>query len=770
MLKNYLKISWRSLKHARLYSLLNIGGLAIGIAACLLITLWIQDELTHDRFHENDGRIYQIPTRHFYGNEQSWGTGAPPAVAPALKKEYPEVLNSCRLINGTISLTVSREDKIYKEELQMADPALFEIFTFPFRQGSCSQAKNNIFTIILSSEMAEKYFGAQNPLGQFLTVDNRYEFEIIGVLEPIPANSMIRFDFFIPLEWTNVFWGENYLETWYNCSFICYALLAENADYHDFNDKIKDFITRHYPESDTEPFLYPFHKVYLYMYGRWQSVKTVAIITGFILFIAWINFINISTARSAQRAHEIGLRKVIGARRKQLVIQFLIETMLITTFALVMALILVELLLPLFNDVVGKNLTFQLHRNSVMLIGLPLLWIITVLGAGLYPALFLSSFRTITAIKADAIKLGKKSILRKILVITQFSLSIILIISTLVIYNQTSFLLDLDLGYNKENLVHVSLEGKLKDDPELLRQSIQGNPLVKSVTFLSRDPTSIWTNGSGWSWEGKPEDLDPFVTYQGVDHQFLKTFQIEMAQGDFYTATTSGHSNLVINESFASKIGQQNPIGMTMTNGDEVLTIIGVVKNFHYQSAHHQVGPMALYLNNERIHDWLNFEFAYIRVDDEHLSEAIEFIKETTRSLIPEYPVEVYFLDEDVDRLYSSEKKSRNITTSFALLALLISSLGLFGLSTFMSESRKREIGIRRVLGSSVLKIMRLLTTDYIKLVLMANLIAWPLAYYLMQSWINSYPFRIQLHIHYFIFASLIALLIAILTVSYNSM
>ena len=356
--------------------------------------------------------------------------------------------------------------------------------------------------------------------------------------------------------------------------------------------------------------------------------------------------------------------------------------------------------------------------------------------------------------------------MRKILVILQFSLSILLIISTLVIVQQTKFLQTKDLGYDREHLVYVPLQGKIEENPELLREALIQNPVIENVTFLGRDPTSIWTNGSGWIWEGKPEDLDPYVTYQGVDHEFLNTFKIEMTQGEYYKSDTSGASNIVINESFVRKMNVENPVGMQMQYGDEIYNVLGVVKDFHYKSTHRNIGPIVLFKNNERLVGWLDFRFAFMRINSKNIHETLDFIEKTTRSFTPDFPYEFHFIEEDLDRLYRSDRQTANILTSFAVLAIFISCLGLLGLSTFLTQQRTKEIGIRKVLGSSISQIIHLLTSDFSKWVLISNLIAWPAAYYILQKWMDSFPYRISLSVWYFVLAGMLTLLIALLTIS----
>jgi putative ABC transport system permease protein len=766
MLKNYFRIAFRQMIRNKIHSTINIIGLAVGLAACILIALWIQDELTYDQFNDDIDQIYNVPSKLLYGTQVSWSTGTPPMVGPTLKEQYPEITNSARHMNGAVDISLAYGDKVFKESIQMADPEIFEIFTFPFIGGSYEKSKTNNFTIALSETMSKKYFGQENPIGKSLMMDNKGEVEVIGVFADIPQNSTFRFDFFVPLDLVNQIWREGYTQTWYNCSFITYITVVPGTDDVELEEKIANLIKDNNPESTTEPILYPFNKLHLYFFNNLKNVKTVAIIAGLILLIACINFVNLTTAKSAKRAREVGMRKVVGARKQQLVFQFIIESILFSLISIFIAVTLAEMFLPLFNDVSGKELVFINSSNMFMLIALPLFGIVLGFLAGIYPSFVLSSFKPIKVLKGSTISLGGRSIVRKILVILQFSLSILLIISTLVIVQQTKFLQTKDLGYDREHLVYVSLQGKIEENPELLREALIQNPDIENVTFLGRDPTSIWTNGSGWSWEGKPEDLDPYVTYQGVDHEFLNTFKIEMAQGEYYRSDTPEASNIVINESFVRKMNVENPVGMQMQHGDNFYNVLGVVKDFHYKSTHRNIGPIVLYKNNEKLHGWLNFRFAFIRINSQNVHKTLDFIEQTTRSFTPDFPYEFHFIEEDLDALYQSDRQTASILTSFAFLAIFISCLGLLGLSTFLTQQRTKEIGIRKVLGSSISQIIHLLTSDFSKWVLISNLIAWPAAYYILQKWMESFPYRISLSVWYFVLAGMLTLLIALLTIS----
>lgn len=769
MWKNYIKLAFRNLKKSKNNTIINILGLAIGFSACIFIGLWIKNEINFDKNHQNYNNIYRILTKHYYGSQQSWSTGSPPAVAPSMEEHYPEVLRACRLQNGTSSNSIKYQDKIFKEELQFADASIFEVFTLSLIAGSYEEAFHNNYVTIISQVIAQKYFGNENPIGKNLIMDNDKDLEVIGILDDIPQNSSIRFDLFVPLEIMNDLYREDATKTWYNCSFNSYIILQPGTDYKEFREKTKSFITDNYSESDTEPYVYPLSNQHMRLYGYRGLVLTMSIIGGLILLIACINFINISTSSAMKRAREVGLRKISGARRIQLIFQFFIESVLVCFISLFLSLVITEFLTSSFNEIIQTNIELLKSDNVIYLLALPFAAIIIGSLAGFYPAIVLSSFKPVTTINQSSQKFGGRSLIRKVLVTMQFIIAITLIICTMVIINQSKFMLTKDLGYNQNYLIYVPLQGEIKQNPEMYKAALSKNPNIKNITFLGRNPTGIWTNGSGWQWEGKPEDLDPFVTYQGVDTEYLKTFEIEMLLGKYYDETSDPTSEIVINESFAKSISVDNPVGLSLQHGDDSFKIIGVTRNFHFKSAHHKVGAIALYLNTEDNFEMVSYKYAYMRISADNIPQSLKFIEEKTRELTPNFPYELKFLESDVETLYQGEVQTAKLISSFAFLAVFISCLGLLGLSTLITQQRTKEIGIRKVLGSTVSQIVNLLSSQFMKWVLLANLIAWPLAYYLMAQWLMNFPYKISLSFIYFLAAGAITIIISFITISYNS-
>jgi len=766
MLKNYLKIALRHIERHKAYSFLNIAGLALGMACCILILFWVQDEINTDKFHVKSDSLYIVRNIQHYGNETSQEMGSVPAIGPALKAEYPEIINAARFNNGQGEFLFTSGSTKFKELVQMADPEIFQIFTFPLIQGRIEDLFSGPNVMVLSKSLAEKYFGQENPIGKTITLNEKFDFQVVGVMKDIPHNSTIRFKAWVPLEFGNKLWRPNYTETWYNLAFRTYVEVGPNFGLESFNKKIINRIRQSRPETNSEPFLYPFNKIYLQVWGRMGQIRTFTIIAFLILIIACINFMNLTTARSSQRSREVGFRKVVGAKRSQVTKQFFGESILFTFISLVTALILVRLLMPFFRTLTGKPLYFLSLTNGPMVVGILAVTILTGLIAGIYPAVFLSSFRPAAVLKGKGISGKKGDLFRKILVVMQFSLSVMLIIGTLVIFNQVKYIKNKNLGFDKEHLLYIRVEGNLKNSYTSMKNELLRNPGIKSISLTSHSPTGIYNNGQDWDWEGRDPNVNPLVTYFGVDPDFLETFQMEMAKGEsFRKGTENSGSNVLINERFAEIMDLDNIIGARLSQDDLTLQVMGVVKNFHFTPLYREIGPLLLYHNPQM----RAYNYMFIRLNPGDIPGAIASIKGAAKKFNPGFPFEYKFLDQDYDLLYRSLEREMGIVRTFTFLAILISCLGLFGLASFTAEQRTKEIGIRKVLGASVSKIIFMLSKEYAKWVLIANIIAWPVAYFLMQSWLHDFPYRINLSWMIFFATALLSLVIAQITVTFQA-
>jgi len=770
MWKNYLKIAIRNLMKYKGYSFINVTGLTIGMACCFLILLWIQDEISYNKFHEKLDDIYVVVTStHFSSRTVTW-PGSPPAFGPAVEAEYPEIINSVRLNNGTTSLIISYNDKKFRGELQAADPSILEMFTFPLVKGDPATALSEPHSIVMTEKMAEKYFGEEEPIGKILKIENDYDFKVTGILKNIPLNSTIRFDFLIPLQFLEEIWqNKNYTKTWRNFSFQTYIQLQKGIPYKTVDEKLADRLKRE-GEENVDVFIQPFSRLHLYWLdmggGRIQLIRLFGLIASFVLFIACINFMNLSTARSGNRAKEIGMRKVAGAHRKDVIKQFYGESVLLSLLSFLFALLIVILIVPSFNNLVHKELTLNLENNPVLIFALFIIAIITGIIAGSYPALYMSSFQPVSIIKG-ATTSGSKSRgagIRKTLVVVQFTISIVLIIGAIVVYRQLEFMRNKNLGFDKEHLVYIPVNGELVNHYDAVKQELIQNPGILSATVSSHLPTGVWWNGSDWEWDGKNPEVNPWVTYLSVDVDFLETLKIDMIQGSFFTkeARSGNERTIIINEEFAEVIGKETLVGERLTHGNTNYIIKGVVKNFHFKPLREQLDPLILFYKSR-------VRFMIMRIHSGDIPETIQHIGTIYKKYNPEFPFEYTFLDEDFDRLYRGERQLGLIIRYFTAIALCISCLGLFGLASFMAEQRTKEIGIRKVLGSSVSGIMILFSKDFVKWVLIANLIALPLGWIITTGWLYNYAFRISIGIPVFILTGLLSLAIAIVTVSYQT-
>jgi predicted permease len=769
MIKNYFRIAFRNIQRHKGYSFINIVGLALGMACCILIISWVKDEMATDKYHSKLDSLYLVRTIQHYGSETTRGAGSVPALAPALKAEYPEVLNAARFSNGQGIHLLEYGDQQFKERIQLADPDIFELFTFPFIRGNPEDVFGDPYVMVLSETMADKFFGDEDPVDKVLTLNKKEEFRVVGIMKDIPHNSTIQFHIWAPLELTTKWWRPNYLRTWSNLAFRSYVEMADSADIAAFNEKIFDRIRRSNPKTNSEPFLYPYNKVYLEYWGRMANIRIFSLIAFVILVIACINFMNLSTARSAHRAREVGLRKVVGAQRQQVIRQFFGESLLFTFLSLMVALIIVRICLPAFRNLTAKPLPIKDFLDPAIILGILAVTVVTGFLSGSYPALFLSSFQPVAVLKGSRVSGSRGGLFRKALVVLQFALSVMLIIGTVVIYNQVHFMKSKSLGFDKEHLLYVPIEGKLLDNIPSIKNEFLQHPGIRNVSATSHSPTGVYNNGQDWDWEGRDPNVNPLVTYFGVDPDFLETFKMELVQGETFRQGT-GHtlSFVIINKRFAEIMGLPNVIGSRLSQGTTHLQIIGVAKDFHFTPVNREIGPAIVYYD-PTFKSFQTYRYLFVRLNPGDISASIAHIEKTVKSFNPDFPFEYRFLDDDYDMMYRGMEREMAVVRTFTILAILISCLGLFGLAAYTAEQRTKEIGIRKVMGASVPGIVSLLSKEYAKWVLVANLIAWPVSYFLMRGWLQDYHYRIGLGLPVFLLAAAISVLIAQLTVSYQA-
>jgi ABC-type antimicrobial peptide transport system permease subunit len=768
LLKNYIKVAIRNLLRSKVYSFINIAGLAAGMCCSILILLWVQDELNFNLFHQDIDNLYIVPQNQFYAGGRRFSVyNSPAPLGPALKAEYPEVVYSARFDPYLGEMLVQRGDNSFVEKVQYADADFFRMFTFSFSSGNKNNAFPQVHSVVLTKKIAAKYFGSQDPVGKTLRFNSKYDFTVSGVVSEVPQNSDIQFDIILPFEFIKEL-GDG-LDQWFNNNYWTFVKLKPNINWQDFSLKIKDRLKKEGTDVKNELFLFPVKDMHLYSIsedepGQIKRVRLFTIIAFVILLIACINFMNLATARSAKRSKEVGLRKVVGANRSQLIKQFFSESIVITFFALFLALLLVELLLPGFNELSGKELEVHYFSGGFLLL-LALITIVTGVIAGSYPALFLSSFSPVKVLKENLNTGTKGALLRRVLVVVQFSLSIILIVSTIVVYTQLNYMKTRDTGYNSENTFYIPAKGTLIDKFEIFRDRLLKDKNVRNVSISSHRPSFSGTNGGGFEWEGKNPDEDVLITLMTVDDNYASTFNLKLAAGRFFSGQIPSDTvdAVVINETLAKLMKKESAVGSLITRGEEKYKVIGVLKDYHFNPVKYAIEPMIMWDSKF----WANYIF--VKVDGRNTTEAIDFVKQVNAEINPDYPFNYTFLDEEYDTIFKNEERLGRLYNYFSVLAIMISCLGLFGLASFMAEQRKKEIGVRKVLGSSVLQIVYLLSKSFTSLVLIANIIAWPLAYFFMKDWLEDFAYRINLNPVYFIISGLAALTVALTAVSYQA-
>jgi len=764
MIKNYTKITFRNLKKHKFYSFINITGLAIGIACCLIIFLWIQNELGYDRFHENAGELYRIVQESTQGSKVLHINVTPSALGPLLKERYPEIVDSARYADT--SWDMGREETHYRVSVALVDGSFLKMFSYPLLEGTPQAALEHPFSIVISDEMKEKYFAGEDPLGKTLRVGESLDLNVTGVLQNIPKNSHMRFDCLVPFKILEEF--DYNMNDWGSNNFWTYIQLAENASSQEVETKISGIYQDHVPESSAILYLQPVARIHLYALGGGGLIIYIYIFSGmaiFILLIACINYMNLSTARSVNRAREVGIRKVVGANRVQLIRQFMGESIFYACIALIIGLIILYLLLPTFGQLAGRPLGMDYSLPIILiLIGLTLF---TGILAGVYPALILSSFQTIHALKGALKSRDGSALFRKILVVTQFSLSIFLIIGTLSVFRQIDFMMNRELGYNKENILCVPMRGQLARIYQAFKTRLLENPNIISMTRANTTPDIKQSSIADYdiTWDGRVEgDNFPGINVMGVDPDYLKTCKMEMAEGRFFSEEfpTDSTDSWVINEAAAAAMGLESPLGIGVYWAEYKGKIIGVIKDFHFSSLHEEIEPLLIRMNL-----WL--DNILIRIRSDNIPGTIGFIQKTLKDLLPHYAFEYEFLDTRLENLYTAEQRMEKILIFSTIIAIFISCLGLLGLASFTAEQRTKEIGIRKVLGSTVAGVVFLLSREFIKWVLLANLIAWPVAYFAVHNWLQNFAIRTIIGWEIFLLSGCLALVISLLTVCYQS-
>lgn len=772
---SYIRLTLRKIRHQKGYSLINIVGLALGMACCILILSWVQDEYSYDRFHKNAHRIFRVNSEIHAGGEVSYTAGSPAPIGKALVQEYPEVLRAVRVQAGWERWNFNYGDIDFtKHKLAAVDACFFEIFQFPFLKGDPKTALQDPHSIVLTESLAKLCFGDEDPMGKVIRKDDDVDMLVTGVIADIPRNSHLQFDYAFPAENMRQ-WRESKLDSWDYLQFATYIEIAENVDTAELNQKIRDIAQRHSTGSRVVVTLQPLTDIHLNSShmnfwmtpypnpGNKTFVMVFTLVAVCVLLTACINFMNLATARYATRAKEVGMRKVVGARRTDLIKQFMGESCVLAFISLGIAILLVMLLLPAFNQLSGKEMSFDLKGNLFLWLGLLAIALFTGLVSGSYPSLFLSSFSP-TQVFRIVSYLGayRDGRLRKVLVVVQFIFTIALIICTTVIYSQLHFIHNKDLGYDSKNIITFAAYGNFRRDFASVRTELLQDPHIINACSAFPPSSGIGRPTIQVDWEGKDPAREVRFYSDYGDYDFLDTFSLQMAAGRFYSRDyPTDADNFVVNETAVKLMGYTDPIGKRFTFKEKKGRIIGVVKDYHGGSLHEPIRPMV-------IEHGQGF-FVCVKYQAGAAAETVAFLEKKWGKFVPGEPFQYRFVDESIQNFYQTERRVGRIIRSFTILAVFIACLGLFGLASFMAERRTKEIGIRKVMGARVGGIIVMLSKEFIKWVLMANLIAWPVGYFLTRRWLQGFAYRIALGWEIFLFSALLALFIAVLTVSYQA-
>ncbi len=786
MVKNYLKIAYRNIKRHKGYSFINVSGLAIGMACCILILLFVFDELSYDKFHENHDRIYRV-TRKWLNEDGvvslHLGHVAPP-VAPLLANDFPDIIHAVRMLRIGRALIGNGSTFFEESRFFFAEEDIFKVFTFDMTIGDPQTALQDPLTMVITEEAAEKYFGTEDPIGESLTiqVDNqKADLRVTGIIKPMPHNSHFHADFLGSFKTYEAVVGDREMQSWESNNYATYLLMPENYDISQLKSRLDPFIDRHMEQgvsARTKLQLQRLTDIHLHSHldseieanSDITYVYIFSIIAFFILLIACINFMNLATARSAGRAREVGLRKVVGAQRAQLVRQFLSESIITACISLVIALSIVLLVLPTFNQFVGRDLSLNMRDSSSLFAYLILIAIIVGFASGAYPALFLSAFKPVRVLKG-ILDQGKKGLsFRTVLVLFQFATCIILIICVGVVSGQLNFMRTRNLGFEEEHVVVLPSSPAMTSRLEAFKSRLLANSNILAVSAAKRVPSGRLLDSAGAAvLSGETSQPITFrIAQLRVDYDYIPTFKMEMAAGRNFSREmgTDATQAFILNETAVRRIGWQSPeeaVGKAFGYGQRKGQVIGVVKDFHFESLHQEISPILMMLSSTSLSQ------ISIRISPRNIPRTMAFLKDTWSEMRPNYPFSYYFIDENFDQLYKSEENLYRIFSYFAFLSVVIGCLGLFGLASYSAERHTKEIGIRKVLGASAAGLAFLLSKEFTKWVLLANVIAWPSAYLVMSMWLQNFAYRSGIGLGTFLLAGGLAWAIAFLTVSYQA-
>jgi ABC-type antimicrobial peptide transport system permease subunit len=771
MFRNFFKVAFRNLLRNKTFSIINISGLAIGMASFILIALWIKDEISYDRFHTNGDRLYEVYSNDVVNNSIRSLTNTPEIMAPGLKNDVPEIEYASRFSSMQYHV-LNVGDKSLRPIGAIVDAPFLNMFSFPLENGNAKTALTDPYSIVLTEQLAKKIFGNEDAMGKLVKFDNSDNLKVTGILKDLPNNTLFNFEYLTSYEFNN---SKGYIDSdWTDISIATFVLLKPNTSFASANDKIKNVIVQHSGgRAKTTEFLYPVSKLRLYsnfengkvVGGRIERVRIFSIIAAFILFIACINFMNLSTARSEKRAKEVGVRKVVGAGKTSLITQFFGESILMSFIAGVFALIIVQFCLPSFNQLVQKQLFIDYGNIYFWIASLGFI-LFTGILAGSYPAFFLSAFKPVSVLKGTFKKVNALVTPRKVLVIVQFTFAIALIVCTIIVEEQVKYAQSRETGYDKNNLGYVFIQGDIDKNYSLIKNALLSSGVATSISKTQAPLTQNWSSGISMNWQGKDPNAKIQINRYTEDGDLVKTAGMQLVEGrdiDVKNYPTDSTACL-ISESAAKVMGFKQPIGQLIYDDPVNWHVVGVIKDFILESPYETIKPFMVKgpkYGGSVIHIKLNNANSTAT----NLAKAEKIFKQYN----PAYPFDFHFIDAEYAQKFSDEQLTGKLASLFAALTVFISCLGLFGLATYMAENRIKEIGVRKVLGASVVSITTLLSKEFVKLVVIAIVIASPVAWWAMHSWLQGYEYRINISWMVFFAAGLIAIFIALITISFQS-
>jgi putative ABC transport system permease protein len=781
-LNNDLKIIYRNLLRNKTYALINILGLAIGLAVFIFIFIYIRYEVSYDRFHTNFNEISRVEIKMQSGGQVTFTAGCPPPLADSLKKEFPEIINSVKIVKeGTTLLSYNRNKKINIENSFWTENSFLSVFSFKLIEGNPNKVLTNPYSVVLTKSISERIFGNENPIGKKIRFNNLFDLSVEGIIEDAPVNSHLGYKVLISLSTLSAQYGKQILDRWSENWVCVYLQVNPQTNVNAFEQKIEHYLKKFQGNSTTNLlYLKSLKDIHLNSNvsheistnGDYKNIIALYFVAIFVLLIACINFMNLSTAYSANRAKEVGIKKVVGSRRTSLILQFLSESVLMAFLSLLIALTLIEFLMPVLNSIIIRQISFKEFETLDLFIFLILLTFLVGLMAGSYPAIVLSAHSPVKVLKGCVMAISRHTFLRKLLVVLQFFISVSLIIVTIVILLQVNYVNNKDLGYDSKGVFYISMRNPSSDKISAFKRELLKHELISLVSAHDNLPNAS-SNWTGITWPGAGDEKFIKINVNYVDTDFLMAYNIGLVEGSNFNfdQVRDTLKYILINETAAQEIGWKKSVGKKVIlygdyriNKPEIASIAGVVKDFHFQSLHQKISPLMMVLLN----NGMSGVTMSIKLKKGNAKEVLRFIQQKFEILFPDEAFDCRYLQSDFKEMYQEELKMSKLVSYFALLAIFIASLGVFGLISFTISQRIKEIGIRKVLGASVSSIFIHLTRDFVILLIIANLLAFPVAYLLSRKWLDTFPYHIDLTLWPFIFASALGLLITLCTISYK--